>query len=136
MSHIEPSPPLRELMASRDTINREVFADFLDNYDEQHRKLSQELVYLYFEEAASRMAEIEAGLAISDFESCGEATRNMSDSARSFGLVKVVSKCGALKSCLRSPTPRREQLQSYFAELLNAQNEVEACLRQWYCGKS
>lgn len=49
-------------MASRDTINREVFADFLDNYDEQHRKLSQELVYLYFEEAASRMAEIEAGL--------------------------------------------------------------------------
>lgn len=49
-------------MASRDTINREVFAEFLDTYDEQHRKLSQELVHLYFEEAARRMAEIEAGL--------------------------------------------------------------------------
>lgn len=49
-------------MAARDTINREVFAEFLDVYDDQHRKLSQELVYLYFEEAARRMAEIEAGL--------------------------------------------------------------------------
>ena len=50
-------------MASRDVINREIFADFLEIYDDQHhRKISQELVYLYFEEAASRMEEIERGL--------------------------------------------------------------------------